>query len=218
MVDRTATGSGAIVDAEADGSREHSAPDRELDGPSPVHADGDPAGCAVEGDAPSVRRWGPWRSVRAAVVIGIALVLLGGALAAWQGRIFYQAQAQLKRDEALLSAARQGALNLTTIDFNQVDADVARILDSSTGAFRDDFERRSQPFSEVVKEAKSTSVGSITEAALESSTSTHGQALVAVSVQTSDASGEQQPRLWRMRVSVDQTDQGIKVSNVEFVP
>lgn len=160
-----------------------------------------------------------WRSTRLTVAAGVVLVLLLGSLTAWQGWLTYQTHRQQEMDEALLRAARQGVLNLTTIDYNKVDSDVARVLDSSTGSFRDDFQQRAQPFAEVVKQAKSVSVGSITEAALESSSATQGQALVAVSVKTSDASGaEQQPRMWRMRVAVDQTDQGIKISNVEFVP
>ena len=49
-----------------------------------------------------------------------------------------------------VQVARQGALNLTTIDCQSADADVQRILDSATGTFYDDFSKRSQPFIDVV--------------------------------------------------------------------
>lgn len=173
----------------------------------------------LEGSAGAVRPRRSWGPARLTFVAGVVLVVLMSGLAAWQGWHLYQLHRQQMTDDALLRAARQGAINLTTINYNQVDSDIARVLDSLTGSFRDDFKQRSQPFAEVVKQAKSISVGSVTEAALESSSATQGQALVAISVKTSDASGaEQKPRLWRMRVSVDQTDHGMKISNVEFVP
>jgi hypothetical protein len=68
----------------------------------------------------------------------------------------------------LIQADRQGALNLTTIDWQNADRDVQRILNGATGQFHDEFATRSQPFVDVIKQAKSTSVGTIAEAGLES--------------------------------------------------
>jgi Mce-associated membrane protein len=62
-------------------------------------------------------------------------------------------------------------------------------------------------------------VGTITEAGLESETGDTAQALVAVSVQTSNAGGtDQEPRAWRMRIYVQRVGDQVKVSNVGFVP
>jgi Mce-associated membrane protein len=62
-------------------------------------------------------------------------------------------------------------------------------------------------------------VGTVTEAGLESETANDAQVLVAVTVKTSIASApEQNPRAWRMRVSVQKVGEDVKVSNVEFVP
>ena len=119
----------------------------------------------------------------------------------------------------MLQVARQGALNLTTIDWRHADADVRRILDGATGEFYNDFSKRSQPFIEVLQQAKATTVGTITEAGLQAQTADTAQALVAVSVQTSNA-GESDPvpRVWRMRITVQQVGDQVKVSNVGFVP
>src|SRR5262249_12015160 len=137
----------------------------------------------------------------------------------WLGyRAYESRQAQAQRS-LFLEVGRQSALNLTTISYTEADADVQRILNSATAPFHDDFQKRSQPFVEVVKQAQSTSVGTITEAGLQSTDGDHGDVLVAVSVKTSTAGApEQQPRAWRMRISVQKTDDGGKVSNVEFVP
>ena len=86
------------------------------------------------------------------------------------------------------------------------------------GQFHDDFAKRSQPFVDVVKQAKSTTVGTITEAGLESETADSAQVLVAVTVTTSNAGAPQpDPRAWRMRISVQKVGDQAKVSNVEFV-
>ncbi|BBZ39790.1 hypothetical protein MCNS_28530 [Mycobacterium conspicuum] len=140
-------------------------------------------------------------------------------LLSWQGFRVHQAQRAQAESSHYLQAARQGALNLTTIDWQHADADVRRILDGATGEFYDDFAKRSQPFIDVVKQAKSTTVGTITEAGLESETPGAAQALVAVSVRTS-TSGEADPvpRAWRMRISVQKVGDQVKVSNVGFVP
>ncbi|AGB26745.1 hypothetical protein Mycsm_06617 (plasmid) [Mycobacterium sp. JS623] len=151
------------------------------------------------------------------VVVLIIVVLIG--VAGWLGWHVYQSNRLSQDHAALLQVGRQGALSLTTIDWQHADADVQRILDCATGTFYDDFSKRSKPFIDVVKQAQSTSVGTITAAGLESATANDAQVLVAVSVKLSNRAGpEQNPRAWRMRISVQKVGEDVKVSNVEFVP
>jgi Mce-associated membrane protein len=156
---------------------------------------------------------------RRATLFSVAMVVVLAGLVGWLGFRTYQShQAQGPRSQ-FLQVARQGALNLTTIDWQHADADVHRILDGATGEFYDDFARRSQPFIEVLKKAQAKTVGTITEAGLESQTADSARALVAVSVQTSNAGEpEQVPRAWRMRIDVQRVGDQVKVSNVGFVP
>jgi Mce-associated membrane protein len=158
--------------------------------------------------------------VRVATIIGLVVVLALAGLVGWLGFRAYDSQKAERQRELFLQVGRQGALNLTTIDFEHADADVQRILDSATDTFYDDFSKRSQPFVDVVKQAQSKSVGTITSAGLESEDGGQGQVLVAVTVKTSNAgAAEQAPRAWRMRIMVKKTgDDDAKVSNVEFVP
>lgn len=161
----------------------------------------------------------PWLSHtgRALLAGGLVVAVLAG-LTGWLGyRTYQQHEAQAQRD-LFVQVARQGAVNLTTINYTQVDADVQRILDLATGAFRDDFEQRSKPFIEVVKAAQSKSEGTVTDAGLESQRGDSGQVLVAVGVKSRTAGGEEAPREWRMRIEVRSVGQGAKVSNVVFVP
>lgn len=155
-----------------------------------------------------------------AIIAALVLVLvLAAGLTGWLGYRTYQSHQAEEQRNLFLQVGRQGALNLTSIDWQQADADVQRILDSATGTFYDDFQKRAKPFVEVVKQAQSKSVGTIAEAGLESESSDGAQVLVAVTVKTSNAGApEQQPRAWRMRITVQKVGDEAKVSNVEFVP
>jgi Mce-associated membrane protein len=157
--------------------------------------------------------------LRLATIAGLVLVVALAGLTGWLGFRTYQSHQADEQHKLFLQVGRQGALNLTTIDWQQADKDVQRILDSATGTFYDDFQKRAGPFVEVVKQAQSKSVGTIAEAGLESESDGDAQVLVAVTVKTSNAGApEQAPRAWRMRISVQKVDDGAKVSNVEFVP
>ncbi len=158
--------------------------------------------------------------VRLATIAGLVAVLALGGLTGWLGfRAYESRQAQDQRN-LFLQVGRQGALNLTSIDWQHADTDVQRILDSATGTFYDDFQKRAQSFVDVVKQAQSKSVGTISEAGVESESGDEAQVLVAVTVKTSNAGApEQEPRAWRMRIAVQKVgDDDAKVSNVEFVP
>lgn len=171
---------------------------------------------SVEASAP---RRAPWSHVKIALVAGLVGVLALAGLTGWLGYRTWESQRAEAARELFLQVGRQGALNLTTIDWEHADNDVQRILDSATGTFYDDFQKRAQPFAQVVKEAKSKSEGTIAAAGLESSTDDEAQVLVAVTVKTTNAGApEQQPRAWRMRISVEKIGDEAKVSNVEFVP
>ncbi len=147
----------------------------------------------------------------------VVVATLAG-LAGWLGyRAYEKHEAQAQRN-LFIQIARQAAINLTTINYTEVDADVPRIIDVSTGAFRDDFQQRSKPFIEVVKAAQSKSEGTVSDAGLESQRGDSAQVLVAVSVKSRTAGGEEAPREWRMRIEVQSVGDDAKVSNVVFVP
>lgn len=172
-----------------------------------------------ESDEAGVAPRKPISHVKVALIAGLVGVLALAGLTAWLGYRTYEANRDEHRRELFLQVGRQGALNLTTIDWQNAEADVQRILDSATGTFYDDFQQRAQPFVEVVKQAQSKSVGTIAEAGLESAGTNEAQVLVAVTVKTSNAGApEQEPRAWRMRISVEQIGDEAKVSKVEFVP
>ena len=185
-------------------------------------SDSDPEGLDAVGeddDAKPVQRRISMSPVRLATLIGLVAALALGGVVGWLGFRTYQLRQDQEQRELFLRVGRQGAVNLTTIDWQNVDHDIQRILDSATGPFYDDFSKRSQPFIDVVKKVQSKSVGTVTEAGLESVSRNEARVLVAVSVKTSNLGAEDQPpRAWRMRIDVQKIGDGAKVSNVLFVP
>ena len=189
--------------------------DEDVDGPRDADLDdqaADPAGGAAHIDK------GPASGTPLALAIGVFMVVGLAALTGWLGFRTYQSQQAEAQRSLFLEVGRQGALNLTTISYTEAEADVARILNSATGTFHDDFQKRSQPFIEVVKQAQSKTVGTVSAAGLESVNGDSAQVLVAVSVKTTNAGApEQPPHAWRMRIDVQKVNDGVKVSNVGFV-
>ncbi|MCV7058514.1 tetratricopeptide repeat protein [Mycolicibacterium gilvum] len=216
MADDAAAPEGELTDAD---ERESSTAVELTDTDSDADADTEGAGTTEPDDTATTTAKAGRSPVKLALIAGLVAVLALAGLAGWLGYQTYESHRAEERRNLFVQVGRQGALNLTTINWESAEADVQRILDSATGTFYDDFQQRAEPFVQVVKQAQSKSEGSIAEAGLESATDTGGQVLVAVTVRTTNAgSAEQQPRAWRMRISVQEIDGEAKVSNVEFVP
>jgi Mce-associated membrane protein len=199
------------------------------DGPEQCADDHPPASEPFGGDSTTaateveegIRRRSRWRpSELTAGAIAVALALLAvTALAGWLGWQTVQARDEQQHRAALLQVGRQAAIDLTSIDYTTVDGDVQRVLDASIGSFHDEFQRNAKAFADVVRQAQTKSQGSVTEAGVESISGDGAQILVTASVKTSSAGvPEQNPRIWRMRITVSQTPGGAKVSSVGFVP
>jgi len=154
-------------------------------------------------------------AVGAAVLAVVALGATAGVLL-HQHRTFESAH---DLEQRYLQTARQSVLDLTTISAATVDDDVARVLERSTGAFRDQFAERSDDFVSVVEQADVRATGSITEAGIENSDDSAASVLVAATSSVTNSSGAQEePRVWRLRITLDNEDGTILVSDVEFVP
>lgn len=165
----------------------------------------------------AVERRRPLHSPVGAVVGGVLVVALV-ALTAWLGQSYYKVHQDQQRRDMFMETARQGATALTTIDWEHAEDDIQRVLDSSTGRFYDDFEKRSKSFLDVVKQIKSKSVGTVTASGLESYSEDKADVLMSVTIRSTNAGvPEQAPQVWRMVLTVQDIDGKAKVSNVEFI-
>ena len=128
---------------------------------------------------------------------------------------------QRQRAAEFVAAARQGVVTLTSLDFNNAKQGVQRIADNSTGSFRDDFLKMADDFTKVVEQSKVVSQGSVQAAAVELDTMTNDSAVVLVastSEVTNAAGAKQDPRNYRLIVTVARDGGQLKISKVEFVP
>lgn len=119
-----------------------------------------------EADAPAVASTAP---PRASVALVVALVVVLALLAAGALVGAVKLRDAAKRDDArsaALGAARQEALNLTSIDGRDIDADLKRVQDGATGAFAKDFADRAKDLKSVLTENAVVAEGRVIDAAL----------------------------------------------------
>ena len=134
----------------------------------------------------------------------------------WQDR---DTTNRAQRAAKFVAGARQGVVNMTSLDFNKAKEDVQRVLDSSTGEFRDDFQQRAKDFASVVEQSKVVTEGKVNAAAVESMDEHSALVLVsATSRITNSAGAKDEPRVWRLRVTMTEDGGQYKMSKVEFVP
>ncbi|MGV9801407.1 Mce protein [Mycobacterium sp. NPDC003449] len=158
---------------------------------------------------PSRLRLGAW--------VGAAVVVVLAGVTGWLGYQAYEAHRADQKRDMFLQTGRQVALNLTSVSWETVDADVQRLLDSASGKFYDDFQKRSQSYADVVRQVQSKSEGTVTGAALESVSDSEAKVLVSITVRSQNAGVPQQaPQYWRMMLTVQENGGQAKVSEVEF--
>ncbi|MGE2690802.1 hypothetical protein [Mycolicibacterium pulveris] len=164
------------------------------------------------------RRWG-----RILKAVGMTLAILcTGALLAASGYMVWQHReaADLEQLQAEYAAAgRQSVVTLMSLDFNNAEADVQRIIDNSTGQFRTDFEAQAKDFVQVAQDSKVVTDVTVNSTAVESMNQDSAVVLVAATSRVTNAAGAQQePRAWRLSVDLQRDGDQIKMSKVEFVP
>lgn len=150
-----------------------------------------------------------------AAVVGIVGFLGASGWMFWNHRHVVQDR---ERAAAYVATARQGVINLTSLDYNKAKENVQRVLDTATGEFKDDFQKRAEDFESVVKDSKVVTEGSVAATAVESMTKDSAVVLVLANESVTNIAGaKDQPRTFRFRVSVVHVGDDLKLSKVEFV-
>lgn len=128
-------------------------------------------------------------------------------------------EADQQRRAQYAAAARQSVVTLMSLDFNKAKEDVQRIIDNSTGTFRDDFKNQADDFIKVTQESKVVTEVNVNTTAVESMSDDSAVVLVSASSRVTNAAGaKQEPRSWRLSVDVKRDGDQLKMSKVEFVP
>lgn len=159
-----------------------------------------------------------WREYRAPIVAGVVvLALLAGVIVF--GLQWFGQRGQDAEQDAASASARQIAVNLTSLDYNTIDAQVKQIIDETTGDFRNQFTQNADSFSNVVRVAKVQTTSDVVGSGVQSIGDGKARVLVAV---RSTVKNTQAPQgdVRNYRMALDLQDQGGQwlTSNVEFVP
>jgi Mce-associated membrane protein len=160
-----------------------------------------------------------WSTVAAAVAIVVIVAALSGSV--YMVLDHRHAAEQRRRAAEFSAAARQGVVTLTSLDFDHAKEGVQNIIDVSTGSFKDDFIKMADDFTKVVQQSKVISQGSVQADAVDLNTMTNDSAVVLVastSEVTNAAGAKQDPRKYRLIVTVARDGGQLKLSKVEFLP
>jgi len=156
-----------------------------------------------------------------AVAAGLVVLVIAGLLSVtgwmlWEHR---KAAAERHRTAEYAAAARQGVVNLMSMDYTQATESVQRVIDDSIGKFKNNFEDSSQDLIKALQDSKMVTKVTVNDAAVEAMDDETATVLVAA---TSHREGpnapkeDQQPRVWRVMVTMQRDGGQIKMSDVEF--
>ncbi|MFC9245614.1 hypothetical protein ACFT7S_16800 [Streptomyces sp. NPDC057136] len=171
----------------------------------------------------------PLRRLRTAVVgaarrgralpAGLAVVAaLLTASSGWLGVHLYERHETERRHQDILAAARQSALNFTSLDYRHYDRDSKNVLNGATGDFEKQFSAQTAELTKLVAANKSVSEGQVLDAGIaKADERTARVLLVADSKVTNTAAPEGTARNYRLQIDLVLEDGRWLTSNVEFI-
>lgn len=210
--------------AEREAEREPEVHD-EVSGPEDEVAEKDTGDTGAAGDSAPLTPAAPRRrrlataARYAAVCLAVIAIAALASTSAWI--VVKHRQAEHQRDLAaqFSAAARQGVVSLMSLDFNRAKDDVQRIVDNSTGQFREDFQAQAEEFAKVAESSKVVTEANVTATAVQTMTEDTADVLVAAASTITNAQGaKDDPRSWRLIVSMARDGDQIKMAKVEFAP
>jgi Mce-associated membrane protein len=179
-----------------------------------------------DADEPSEEKPARWRRIPLGRILktlaaGLAVVCTGALITLSVLMVVDHRNqvAEQQRTAEYSAAARQSVVTLMSLDFNKAKEDVQRIIDNSTGQFRDDFNNQAEDFVKVAQESKVITKVSVNATAVEKMTQDTATVLVSATSNVTNSSGaNQEPRSWRLSVDLQRDGGQIKMAKVEFVP
>ncbi|MEU5568830.1 hypothetical protein [Streptomyces coeruleorubidus] len=160
------------------------------------------------------------RPVRPGVLTAglVAATVSTTALTLWLAFGLYQQREADQRRQGILAAARQSALNFTSLDYRHYDRDSANVLAGATGEFKKQFTAQTDQLTKLVAQNKSVSEGQVLEAGIVRSDEDSARVLVVADSKVSNtAAPEGEARTYRLQLDLVHKDGRWLTSDVEFV-
>ena len=146
--------------------------------------------------APARPRWS-----RTHLVLAALLVLALAALAV-VGNRWYDHRAMDRGWQEALAAGKQAAVNFVSLSVSTVDRDLQRIIEGSTGQFREEYERNKATFRTRIVESRAEATGTVLRAGVLSGDRDSAVVLIAIDA-TIRNTGNPDGRLSHYRLQLD---------------
>jgi Mce-associated membrane protein len=148
----------------------------------------------------------------------VAATVLTTAAAVWLSvRVYEQRQTDQRRQD-VLAAARQSALNFTSLDYQHYDRDSGNVLKGATGDFKEQFAAQTAELTKLVAQNKSVSEGQVLEAGIVRADERSARVqVVADSKVTNVAVPGGEARTYRLQLDLVLENGRWLTSDVEFV-
>lgn len=152
----------------------------------------------------------PWLLAAALVVVAVGVGVLGYRV--------HQENLAGQRDQDVLAAARQEALNFISIDYRNFAQDSKNVLSGATGDFKQQFSDETNTLQSLVNQNKAISSGQVLQAGVVTSSATAARVLVVADATVANtAAPSGQVRNYRLQMDLVEQDGQWLTSNIEFV-
>jgi Mce-associated membrane protein len=158
------------------------------------------------------------------LLIGLAVVLVAASVFFWVDGAKASpgdAKAQsLSRDyKAVTAAAKDQTLAFLNIDYQDMDASIAKVLDGSTGSFKEQYSGAKANLKSSATRAKAKSTGKVLSVGISEVGKDDAVVFVAANSQVSNTTtkGKTVPRYYRLKLTMERQGDRWLTSNLEFV-
>lgn len=166
----------------------------------------------------------PTEPLRMAIVLTAVLAVLATLSAGWFGVSWYRAahdeslQLATARD-VVLRESQQAAVNLNTLDYQNVEAGLDRWINSSTGQLAKEFRDNRKSYAEAIRSARTKTEARVLDAAVAELNADAGTArvLLIVDVTATTQQGEPAVNRQRLQLEMTRTEDGWKASAIQPV-
>ncbi|MDH6245341.1 hypothetical protein [Mycobacterium sp. OTB74] len=154
------------------------------------------------------------------LTLGLAALLfcaILGVIAAmsWTHHV---AQTQRQRAADAAAVARQGVIDLMSLNFINADEDMQRVMDNATGKFKEEFQGQQYTLVKQLEKSKVVTHVDVTAVATESASADSAVVLVAATSQATNLTNARQPpKRFRVVVTLAKDQGRLKISQVAFV-
>lgn len=199
----------AIAEERARQARAHAADlRRQAAGPAPA-----PVPSAAVASSQRSVRWRPIAAGLAALAVSIFLGI--GSALTWSHHV---AQTHRHQQERAAAVARQGVINIMSLNFVNAEEDMQRIMDNATGTFKQQFQGQQFILVKQLIESKVVTHIDVTGVAVQSASDDSAVVLVATTSQAANAKDHHPaPRRFRVVVTLAKDQGRLKISQLAYV-